>query len=310
MGLLFSCGGDGSQTDNTPSEPKDPSSISGNAPAMRAPVRLDMSPEGNLVISDHSTGGVYVLKGTSAKGAFGFLAGNGSPLAVATDAEGIYVGSRNAGNIDLWSYSGQFRFRLVKPGVIGKPSDMAIDGNTGTLFVVDTKGKDIKVFNLSGTFIDSFPPSDAPAAQALVFPTAIALDTVAQRVYVSDYLTIDPTGLFKGKVNARVQIYDYSGAYIASITSTNLSAYGFSRPQGLAVTPGGYLLMTDSILGSVLIFNTTTLAGVKKLGSHGTGIDQLTLPLDVYVDPGTLDVHVTDNMNGRITTFEGGGVIP
>ncbi len=309
--MLLSCGIDApTGTTPAPPAPKTPSSSSGNAPAMSAPARIDMSPDGNLVVSDHSTGGVYVLNGTSADGAFGFLAGNGSPLAVAAGDEGIFVGSKEAGNIDLWTYDGKFKQRVIEPGIIGRPSDMALDEGIGALFVLDAKDKQVKFFNTAGTFIDAFPDSDAPAAQSIIYPTGIALDTIAQLIYVSDFRTLYKSGGFTGKVNAQIQVYDYSGTYIKTILSTSGSAYGFSRPQGLAVIPNAYVLVTESAQGKVHMFNSTTSAGVKTLGSLGTGEGELFLPLDIWIDTATYDVYVTDNRNGRITVFEGGGLVP
>ncbi len=308
-GMLLSCGVD-APTTSTPPAPRTPSSSSGNAPAMNAPARIDMSPQGNLIVSDHSTGGVYVFNGTSAEGAFGFLAGNGSPLAVAAGDEGIFVGSKDAGNIDLWSYDGSFDHRVIEPGIIGRPSDMALDENIGALFVLDAKDKQVKFFNTAGTFISAFPAPDAPAAQSIIYPTGIALDTIAKLVYVSDFRTLNKSGGFSGKVDAQIQVYDYFGSYIKTIPSTSGSAYGFSRPQGLAVVPNAYVLVAESAQGKVHMFNTTTSAGVKTLGSLGSGDGELFLPLDVWIDTTTYDVYVTDNRNGRITVFNGGGLVP
>ena len=105
-------------------------------------------------------------------------------------------------------------------------------------------------------------------------------------------------------------MYDYSGTYIKTILSTSGSAYGFSRPQGLAVVPNAYVLVAESAQGKVHMFNTTTSAGVKTLGSFGTGDGELFLPLDLWIDTTTYDVYVTDNRNGRITVFAGGGIVP
>ena len=131
---------------------------------MSAPVRVALSPDGRLIATDPRTGGVYVLSGDGYSQAFGFRSASSAPLSVAADSEGIYVGEGGSGTIDHFGYDGSYMGRLVKYGIVNKPNDMALDENLGLLFVVDTPERKVKVFNLTGTYIRSFPPGDVAAA--------------------------------------------------------------------------------------------------------------------------------------------------
>jgi DNA-binding beta-propeller fold protein YncE len=102
-----------------------------------------------------------------------------------------------------------------------------------------------------------------------------------------------------------VKIYGFNGSYLGAISGdSGQIGYEFSRPQGLATTDRGEILLVDSLLGQVLVFDRTNLQGMATLGRYGTQPGELRLPLDVVVDEEGEDVHVTNNRLGRIESFE------
>jgi DNA-binding beta-propeller fold protein YncE len=262
-----------------------------------------MSPDGNLIASDFATGGVYILNGTSMEGALGFMTVGEAPVAVAAGTAGIYVGNTKSQCVDLYNYDGTLKKkRLIPVGTIKKPADIALDEAAGKLFVLDSKEKMVKVYDLDGSPDTSF-------SAGLNMPTSMAIDTATQTVFISDYNEFKVS--FSKGSPGKIATYDYAGnGGITILSPTSSGTYSFSRPQGLSVHPSGYILMTDVLLGRVFVFNSTTGAGVNRFGSMGTGDGELFSPLDVLLDPVTYYAYVADYSNGRITIFNSGEVIP
>jgi hypothetical protein len=139
----------------------------------------------------------------------------------------------------------------------------------------------------------------------LVNPTAVALDALAGEVLVSDYG--DPlTG-----EGAAVKIYDLTGTYLGAVCGdSGQEGFAFSRPQGLGVSADGQILVADSLLGQVLVFDRTTSTGIATLGSYGTDPGQLRLPLDLEIEEAAATVWVTNNRLGRLEAFPWEAVQP
>ena len=133
----------------------------------------------------------------------------------------------------------------------------------------------------------------------LLNPNALAVKGMTEELFVSDYGDRD----FDEPPS--VKIYDFDGSYLGAISGdSGQGGYEFSRPQGLAATDKGEILLVDSLLGQVLVFDRASLLGVATLGRYGTEPGELRLPLDVVVDKDGENVHVTNNRPGRIESFE------
>lgn len=267
--------------------------------AFSSPARAHDTGAGTLIVTDYRTGWVHNYSKLTGLSTY-YFAVMGAPLAVAQAYDRVYVGNETTGSIEVHDLSGRFLFILGGiPGAVSSPSDIAVDVVKYRLFVVDGRRKNVKAFDLDGNLL-AVITGPASGAGHLVNPTGVALDTVRQEIVVSDYG--DPSLSYP----AAIHIYTYGGAYRRSVAG---STGGFSRPQGLAVD-NGHILLADSVLGQVLVFDSMSGALLKTLGSFGSLPGQLFLPLDVIVDPVAKDVYVTDNRNGRITVFKKGGVVP
>lgn len=182
-------------------------------------------------------------------------------------------------------------------GSVGSPADIAVDEGRQLVFVVDGITRNVKVFAVGGALLRTLPDV-AAGAPALAQPTAIAIDPARSEVLVSDF---GEPGAFG--TEAWVRIYGYDGTYHAGISGNTVPGYRFSRPQGLAIDAAGHVLLVDSLLGQVLVFDRLTLQGLAKVGELGTARGQLLLPLDVALHPVDSTVYVTDNRNGRVGAF-------
>jgi DNA-binding beta-propeller fold protein YncE len=256
-----------------------------------------MTPEGNLLVSDYQAGMIVTVNHKSLQTTTAFRV-KGNPLGVAYARGHIYVGNASEECVEVYARGGRKLYSFN--GVIKQPTDIAVDEKQGLVFVVDADQKNVKVFNLKGKFIRSFPG----AANNLVNPTGITLDPVNKEVFVSDY------GDRTIYVYPRIQIFDYQGNLQDTIKGKKgMFGVRFSRPQGLAVDDSGHVFMVDCYSGEIMVFDRYTGQTLKTMAGYGTDPGQLRLPLDLVMNPSTKDIYVTNNRAAAIEKFENGGVL-
>ncbi len=278
------------------------------APAMKvdpvenhitSPTRLALTPQGDLLLSDYQSRSVLIVDPISL-GVERIIKIEGRPVGVNGYGSWIYVGNESTGNVEVYGKNGKLKDTLGH-GEIGLPNDIAVDHATGKIFVVDAKAKHVRVFDAQSRDVGIIPA--AGVTELLASPTALTLDPKAQLVFVSDQ---DPSigGLAFRNRNARVRIYRYDGTYVDTLSGE------FTRPQGLTINSDGYLYLADGMRGQVLVFDLLSKNLIKTIGNPGTGVGQLSLPLDVVINPDTGDLLVANNRAGRLELFVGGGVVP
>ena len=272
------------------------------SPAFESPVRMASPDATSLFVTDYGIDSVCALDRATLVPASCFAIA-GKPLGIAATADRIFVGNETLHTVEVYDRRGTKISDL--PGTFSTPASLAVDDQTGLLFVLDTASKTITLLTYAGYPVRTIT-GDLAGNGKLVNPVALAVDPVRQEVLVSDYGDVASSfPLYP----ARVRIYDYNGTFITVISG---STGGFSRPQGLDVH-NDHIFVTDSMVGKVLLFtrlSSTLTATAGALGSFGDGPGQLMLPLDVLVEPSTGDVLVTNNRPGRIERFEKGGLIP
>ena len=271
------------------------------------PVRIAVLPSGQLLATYHNTDAV-VHWDPARNRVIRVIHTGGQPTAVGWARGRIYVGNETSGAVEVYTPSGRLRGVLGgEAGQIARPSDLALDAEQGLLFVTDTNLGRVLVYDLDGPLLRTLP---AEGEARLNFPTGIAVDPGRREVLVSDF---DGDATRYG-LQGWVRIYDYAGKELSGIRGSGVAAgkYGFSRPQGLAVSAQGRIYLVDSYRGQVLVFDRASLSGIAMLGAVGSHPDQsrLWLPLDVAIDPGSQNVYVTNNLRRRIEQFDGKGWLP
>ncbi len=280
-GLLGSCNGDGSSRTTTI-----------QSPVLEAPARVSAAGT-DLLVSDYG-GQAVVVMGKDDLGIRLRIPVQGRPTGVAQAAGLLVIGNRDDGSVSVYSPRGVFSHYLGSgPGEFQQPNDLAVDEGSGLVYVVDTRAKAIKVYNLTdGT------AAGTVGGGSLFQPTALALDPLDGEILVSDF--------GEGVTPARVSIFTAAGVFDRAIPAANGP---FSTPQGLYADLAGRIFLVDALSGEVLVFDGAGSL-LKVLGGIGTGNGELFYPLDVLLDEGSQDLFVTDNRNGRLAVFRGGGVIP
>lgn len=279
---------------------------------MYSPIRLDLGAGGNLLVSDYRLGMILTVDRKTNE-VIRFFAVEGRPMGVAYLKGHIYVGNKTAGRIDVFNAAGkQFKKNGSFKTAVENPTDIDVDPETKRIFVVDGSAKHVKVFDTKGILLAQIPASD-PDHSLLAAPTGIAVDPVRMEVLVSDY------GNKGENISPRVQIFDFDGNYLDTITSVvagggmGMGGFNnkprFSRPQGLAVDGAGHIFLVDCFSCEVLVFDRLSGDLLKTLGGFGTDPGQMRLPLDIVIQSKTKDLFVTNNRDARIEVFQKGGVL-
>ena len=206
--------------------------------------------------------------------------------------------------------SGQFEY----------PSDVAVDGHSGRVYVADTFNDRVQVFDSAGDYASNITGS-------LRNPSGVAVDASSGRVYVADtgkhrVLVFDPAGEHAGTIagppgdafnnpsgvavngsghvyvadtyKSRIQIFDPAGDYASNITGS------FTHPSDVAVGgPAGSTYVPDKGKHRVLVFDPA--------GDYDYSITGLYAPSGVAVDGATGSVYVADTGNLRVQVFDSDG---
>lgn len=268
---------------------------------MRSPIRLALTPEGNLLVSEYRSGIILTVDGKTLE-VISWFQLDGRPLGVAYAKGCIYVGNETKERIEVYNGEGIKVDNVVFSRPILKPTDIGVDTEMDRIFVVDGVQKTVNVFSTGGEFLGSFP--GANTSSQLVNPTGIAVNPAGKEVFVSDY------GDSSQYIWPRIQIFDYNGNVVDTISGKEgMLGTRFSRPQGLAVDNSGHVFLVDCYSGEIMVFDRYNGNLLKKLGGYGTEPGQLRLPLDIVINPSSKDIYVTNNRAARVDIFEEGGVL-
>jgi DNA-binding beta-propeller fold protein YncE len=253
---------------------------------------------GNARIQKFDLNGTYVSQ-------FGADAGINLGWGLAIDAGGnTWVAAQGANALMEFDTSGSFVRSLGSPGAANSqfdnPNAISVTNN-GDMWVSDQGNYRVQRFNSSGTWQQSLGgPAPGPnqctqapgsacapgSADGQIGNAWSVATDAGGNVYVVDY------------DNGRVEKFDKSGAYQATIGSGQLA-----NPYDAAVDGGGNIWVVDQ--DRVAKFDTTgNLVG--QFGSTGSGNGQLSAPFGIAVDASG-NIWVADNNNNRVQKFDARG---
>ena len=156
-----------------------------------------------------------------------------------------------------------------------RPTDVAVSSNR--LFVADTKGHCVRVFDKASRTQLFAIPRDATNMQTRLFqPTNLALDGRGH-LYVSD------TGGF------RVQEYDTEGVFVRSFGQQGLRPGDLALPKGVAVDREGRLYIVDAKTQVAQIFDAEGQL-LMFFGEPNASAAPLNLPAKVTIDYDDVDL--------------------
>ncbi|MDH3255751.1 MAG: hypothetical protein OEM62_12210 [Acidobacteriota bacterium] len=283
------------------------------------PRRIAEGPANQVLVADR-TGSIVAVDMKSLETRWSAqLPDEGAPFGLATSNRLVFVGNTETKNVEVYRMIGsphrgpelRWMYNLGhtipgESGSIENPIDIAIDRHARLVFVLDGQSKLIRVFDIKGKLLESFSPVDSSGT--VLSPVSIAVDPDRREVLVGDYG--DPSGFFRMSEPARILVFDYTGApqfEIKGNGSTHVTTM-FARVQGLVASGDGRIFATDPLGSRVLVLDRTNGETLAEIGSEGSEPGFLRLPLDVFLEPKTGDLFVSNNQGARrVEVFRGAG---
>lgn len=168
-----------------------------------------------------------------------------------------------------------------------RPTGLAIDTESGRVFVADTAEHNVKVYSDEGKLVQvigqlGIKPGEFNA------PTHVSF--VGGKLYVTDTF------------NARIQLFDSKGQYLRSVGSRGLYLGNLVRPKGVTADTFGNIYIIESFHDYLLVYDQDGRF-LLPIGGTGTDVGQFYLPAGVWSDT-TGRIYVADMYNGRVVVFQ------
>ncbi len=210
-----------------------------------------------------------------------------SPVAMATDGDGnVFVTDSRLAKVFIIRKDSQFLQPFELDTELQQPTGIAIEPESGDIYLVDTAQHQILVFDSSGELINRFGKHGILAGQ-FNYPTMIS-----QRygtLFVTDSL------------NYRIQLFDLDGEYLSSFGEAGQSSGYQARPKGVATDADGNIYVVDSLLNNVQLFDASGRY-LMTVGEQGQLPGQFWLPTGIFISP-QQKIYVADSHNRRVQVF-------
>ena len=259
------------------------------------------------------------------------------PYSVVTDSQGrIIVTDPGAGGIHIFDFTQhkyKFLTRIKDRDGLDSPQCVAVDAEDN-IYVTDSYTGKIFVFDATGKFQRVL--ASLKGEGFFKRATGIAVDSAAERLYVTDTLrhqiwVLDLQGNVVEKIgfrgpdngqfnfptelrlvgknlyvvdamNFRVQVLDLNGKYQYSIGNPGDAVGSMYRPKGIGVDSEGHIYMVEGLSGVVQVFDKQGQL-LYYFGKKGSGFGEFQLPSGLFIDANDR-VFVVDSYNRRVQVFQ------
>lgn len=259
-----------------------------------SPARIAVDGDGAVYATDPRMGQVVVRDRYGRLSAV--VEGFDVPMGIAVGSDGrIYVSEQGKGSVTVFDGNWNPLYSLGGGG--GEfilPNDIAIDADSGWIYVSDSEAHIIKVYASDGGFLFGFGGKGNGPGQ-FNFPTGVYVTPPgvgpAVEVYVAD------------QNNDRIQVLDRSGNFLRCIGGGGGFSFSkkFGRVQGLTGDAQGRLYVADAFQGYVQVFDPLGYS-LSTVGSFGEGRGELRTPMDVVIDPYNR-LMVTSTNTSRVESY-------
>ncbi len=210
-----------------------------------------------------------------------------SPIGVALDDDGLVYVSDSALR-RVFVYSGTRNNGIIGDDSLLRPTGIGINKKEKVLYVVDTMGHRVDMFDLSGKKLGSFGKQGGEDGE-FNFPTHLALDAAGD-VYIMDSL------------NFRVQVFKKNGTFITKFGGNGTAIGSFMKPKGIAVDSENHIWISDSLRNTIQVFNRDGEL-LLIFGKQGKGRGEFDIPAGLFID-GNDTLYVADSYNYRMQMFQ------
>jgi DNA-binding beta-propeller fold protein YncE len=255
---------------------------------------------------------------------------------------------------DVWDADyGNFRFQRFTPngtlkgiypdpaagapvGSFSQPRGVAVDNDTGKIYVADTWAERFQIFLPDGSFEASYGQRNSLAPYGFDYPRGIGFDQDLNRLWVTntrahnirlynadasyiDTLGSEQTdssanGFFRWPVyadffNGNAYVGDYNSGVVKRLnaaTGVELSTKSMNN-NGVAVDPStGNVYVVSWVDDKVTVLNSTLSTVIRTFGSNGSTDGKFQNPWGITIANGV--VYVTDTQLSRVQAFDLNGV--
>lgn len=217
------------------------------------------------------------------------------PFDVAVHQGRVFVSDTVKGAVFALDFPGKTSFMIGEEGdgELGKPFGVAVD-QTGRLFVVDSRHKQVNVYDRDGNFLFNFG-----SEEIFTRPSGIDVTRDGSRAYVVD------TGGVQSR-NHVIHVFDArTGEHLSEIASRGSGEGELNLPRDIKVGPDGLLYVSDGGNFRVQVF-TPEGAYVRQWGQVGLRTGQFSRPKGLSIDPEG-NVYVVDAAFGNFQIFNAEG---
>jgi DNA-binding beta-propeller fold protein YncE len=211
-----------------------------------------------------------------------------TPLGVTVGPDGvIYVADVGIQKVLAFSPEGDIKASYGKSGELTNPTKPAISPDGTRLYVTDSKGQKVVVFDLkSGKIVLEWGKRGEKDGE-FNFPSSLAFGQDGN-IFVID------------QMNARVQLYTPDGAFVDSLGERGIAPGSFVRPKDVAIDEAGLVYVSDAAFGNIQIFDSEfrpltfvgdigsqpgrflNISGVAVQGDRFAAVDQLNRRVQVF----------------------------
>jgi len=263
--------------------------------ALRKPAGLTTDSRGRLLVADSASSVVFIFDEANEEVSFlGLSAGVGIGLktpvdVLADDQDRIFVADVGLKSVLVYNSDGTLLNVITDAERMSNPAGLALDPARGRLYVVDSYGHRVVVFDASTfAWIGGFGEPGEGAGK-FTFPVGIAVDAEG-RIYVTD------TG------SCTVQIFNPEYELVGTFGGRGIAPSQFSRPKQIALDSEGHIYVVDAAFDNVQIFNQDFKL-MLFVGAHGTEPGSFDIPWGIHIDSRDR-VYITDQINARVEKFQ------
>lgn len=255
------------------------------------PTGVAFDREGRVIVSETIRGALFRFdKAGKRMDVFGTTGGLRlkTPIGLTVGPDGvIYVADVGLQKVLSYSPNGELKGSYGKPGELTNPTQPAVSPDGTKLFVADSKGQKIVIFDLkSGKLLSSWGKQGDREGE-FSFPTSIVFGQDGN-LFVID------------QINARIEVFTPDGAFVDVLGGRGISAGSFVRPKCIAVDEAGLIYVTDAAFSNIQIFDAEfqPLTFVGDAGK-GPGAFQNIQGVAVRGD----QIAAVDQLNRRVQIF-------
>lgn len=250
--------------------------------------------DGRIYVTDTQDGIVWVMDSKTKKVSFLGAGGEGklaTPAGVAVTAGGrVFVSDASLKRIFCFNPHGRLVMALGYKGEFKIPAGLAINNKLHRLYVVDSFGHDVHVFDdRTGKHLFTFGKRGVGNGQ-FNYPTNAAIDKRNGDLYVVD------------TQNFRVEAFTPDGKFIRKFGQLGDRPGMFSRPKGIAVDNEGHIYVADAAFNNFQIFNSKGHV-LLFIGGGGATPGFFEEPAGMYMDAKDR-LYAVDVFNHRVQVFQ------